>query len=40
MMTNQTWFNPDYTKWLNDNPNIMYEAAASLLVYTLPGKRQ
>ena len=39
-MTNQTWFNPDYINWLNDNPNVMYEAGASLFVYTLPGKRQ
>jgi hypothetical protein len=38
-LLNQTWFNPDYTNWLNKNPNIVYEFAASL-VYTLPGKRQ
>jgi len=28
-----------YTNWLNENPNIVYEFAASLM-YTLPGKRQ
>ncbi len=38
-VTNKTWFNLDYTSWLNDNPNVAYEFAAPL-VYTLPGKRQ
>ena len=38
-MSNQTWFNPDYINWLNDNPNITYDFA-NRFVYTLPGRRQ
>jgi len=33
------WFNPDYTNWLNENPQTVYEFAHAL-VYTLPGRRQ